>query len=335
VTVYGIDVGSYQAGIDMAQVAREGFVFVFAKVGQGAGTGKVTGYGQSLNPAWPAQRDGARKAGLLLAGYWYVGNTESPASQAARCKAALGDTSIPLALDWEDASGAWSTFLAVLAAFRAAGLRVVLGYCPQWYGTAHGMTDFAATGLALWSSRYPATAPGAASVLYQAVPASYWAGYAGTPVTVLQYADSATVAGMTVDADAYAGTRDQLAALLLGGSGAASTPTPSIPREDTVAIVAGSWPAGTNIRQHITCPVGKNYVYKGGWFSLSTDWADATGVQVTFIGGRKPLGGSPTTPATLTAGDRQPLPIPDGTESISVVYTAPNPIGYSIELWTG
>lgn len=330
-TIFGIDVGSYQAGIDMTEVAREGFQFVLAKVGQGAGAGKST-WGQSLNPAWPAQRDGARAAGLLLAGYWYIGNTESSASQAARCKAALGDTTIPLALDWEDASGEWSTFLGVLAAFRAAGLRPVLGYCPKWYGDAHGMNNFAGTGLALWSSRYPTTKPGAASTLYENVPSSYWTGYAGSAVTVLQFADSAQVAGMTVDANAYPGTRDQFAALL----GATAT----TPREDDMAIMTGSWPAGTNVKQHLTCPVGRPFLYKAGWFSLSCGWADAMAVTVTFIGARKSDGSrtylpGPTCPFVLPYDDRRPFRIPDGTEAISVVYTATGPVGWSLELMAG
>ncbi len=226
--LFGIDVGSFQAGIDMGRVKVEGFDFVFAKVGQGAGQGANGTYGRSLNPAWVAQRDGARAAGLLLAGYWYVGNTETPGSQAARCAAALGDPALPLALDWEDASGDWVNFLAVLAAFRAAGLNVKFGYCPAWYGNAHGMpaNGLAAAGLALWSSRYPSTNPGPASVLYQAVPASYWAGYAGVPVTVLQFAETAQVAGMTVDADAFLGTREQLAELL-GAVPAPPAPAPA------------------------------------------------------------------------------------------------------------
>ena len=282
-TIFGVDVGSYQAGIDMTQVAREGFDFVLAKVGQGAGigepdknSGRRANYGQSLNPAWPGQRDGARAAGMLLAGYWYIGNTEAPESQAARCRAALGDLTIPLALDWEDASGEWSNFLQVLAAFRAANLRVELGYCPNWYATAHGMINFPGTGLALWSSRYPSMTPGYASTLYQDVPASYWTGYAGSPVTILQFAASSQIASHTVDADAYQGTRDQLAALL-GYSTAPTTPAPVptaqpgvtrlIKEGSTVLLPATPCPAdpSSNPRTWETADIAIAIPPIGGW----------------------------------------------------------------------
>jgi hypothetical protein len=50
---------------------------------------------------------------------------------------------------------------------------------------------------------------------YDAVPASYWNGYGGLGVTVLQFTSSARVAGhQPVDGNAYIGTREQLAAVL-------------------------------------------------------------------------------------------------------------------------
>lgn len=202
--IFGPDVSHYQAGIDLKRAASEGLQFILAKVSQGAA---------SHDPAWPANRDNAHAAGLLLCGYHYV-TTDAPAKQAANCKAALGDTSIPLALDWEANGGNWANFMAVLNAFRAAGLNVRLAYCPRWYWQQQGSPNMAAAALPLWSSRYPSTGSGSPSSLYNHVPANYWDGYGGLDVGLLQFSDHASIAGMSTDCSAYRGNRDQLAALL-------------------------------------------------------------------------------------------------------------------------
>lgn len=205
--IFGPDLSHYQQGEDLAQVAAEGCAFVIGKVSQGA---------SSRDPAWPTWRDCAPQHGLLLIGYHMI-TGDPPAAQAANCKAALGDPSIPLALDWEASggSGTFANFLAVLAAFRAAGLNVRLAYCPRWYWEQQGSPDMSKAGLPLWSSRY-VTATGTPAAVYQAVTAAQWAGYGGLSVGLVQFSDRATIAGRAVDCSAFNGTRAQLAALLGG-----------------------------------------------------------------------------------------------------------------------
>jgi len=226
-TLLGPDVSGYQAGIDMGQVAAEGHAFVLAKVSQGSGY---------RSPAWVAHRDGARAHGLLLAGYHFI-DTSDAAAQAANCKAALGDTTIPLALDWESGSGDWPNFCAVLDAFRGAGLNVRLAYCPRWYWQAQGSPDMSTVGLPLWSSRY-VTATGAPTSIYQSVSANQWVGYGGLGVGLVQFTDKATIAGMAIDCSAFGGTRDELAALLgAPASTSVAAPTPSPHGDDPMAFV--------------------------------------------------------------------------------------------------
>ena len=115
-------------------------------------------------------------------------------------------------------------------------------------------------------------------------------------------------------------------------------PAPAVPQEDDVAFQSGSWPAGTGVRQTLPCPVGPNFAHHSGYLSLGVGWADATDVQVVFVGGRHGdgtrayLGG--VGPLTLPYDDRRPLAIPSGTELISLVYTSANPVGWSLELFT-
>lgn len=220
--IFGIDVSSYQQGIDMRRARAEGVEFCIAKVTEG------TSY---RSPAWPAQRDQARAAGMLLAGYHYC-RTGNPAGEAAACKAWLGDISIPVMLDWEQGSGNIANLIVTLNAFRTAGLRVVLGYLPRWYWQQTGGGDLRPLGVALVSSRYPSAALGVPAQIYRYVTQDTWSGYGGLNPTILQFTDRATVAGVQVDANAFLGTRDQLATLLGAGAVSHFEPTASIPEDD-------------------------------------------------------------------------------------------------------
>lgn len=210
--LFGVDLSSHQSGINLEGIRAEGFDFAFCKISQGAGY---------RSPDWPRQRDTARQSGLILAGYHYVDGAD-PAAQAANCKAWIGDTTIPVALDCEANGGDISHYHAILDAFAAAGLRVALSYLPHWYWQQIGSPDL--RGIPpLWSSRYPGgTRAAYASQLYQAVGAQHWAGYGGASVAVLQFTASAVVQGLHVDANAFPGSRDELLALLTG-----TTPTPA------------------------------------------------------------------------------------------------------------
>jgi hypothetical protein len=220
VTLFGIDVSNYQAGIDLGAACAEGVEFVIAKTTQGGGY---------RSPAWPEQRDGARKVGMLLAGYHYV--TADPAgAQAANCAGWLGDRSIGVALDWEAPGVTPARFAEVLDAFRAAGVAVVLAYVPRWYWAQVGSPDLRQFGVPLWSSRYPTRAAGLPSSIYagitDATRAGGWTGYGGRDVALWQFTDRASVANRQVDANAYRGTRAELAALFCP---APSTPPPPAP----------------------------------------------------------------------------------------------------------
>jgi hypothetical protein len=290
VTIFGPDLSHYQDGVDLARVAAEGHVFVIGKVSQGSG---------SRDPLWPRWRDGAREHGLLLAGYHYI-DTSDPARQAANCAGWVGDRSIPLALDWEQGGGNWANFLAVLAAFRAAGLHVALAYCPRWYWQQQGSPDMSKAGLPLWSSRYPTTQPGAPAALYRAVTDAHWAGYGGLPVGLLQFSEAAQIAGHTTDCSAFNGTRDQLAALLGGG------PPSDLSKENDVVITPLPVTYFPDGRFRIAAKVETDQIgsalFKHMWISYSALWGDATVAVTPLAGDGSVLPGGIGSPA-------QPVPI--------------------------
>lgn len=282
-TVFGPDLSNYQADIDLGAVASAGCDFVIGKITEGA---------SYRNPAWPKHRDAARAHGLLIAGYHFLSN-DPPAQQAANCKAWIGDTGIPVALDWENGGGNWSNFLGVLAAFRDAGLHVILAYAPRWYWQAQGSPDISAAGIPLWSSRYPTTAPGAISRLYAAVTDTHWAGYGGADVALLQFADSAQIGGHIVDCSAFRGTRDQLAALFNAapapGPAATSTTRRNRTGEDSEMFIETPAPADGAAKsdwpsKRISfgfdpingwggrCVIKAHWGFPGGWITEALWW---------------------------------------------------------------
>lgn len=201
-TIFGIDIANFQEGLDLSLVKDEGFDFVWAKVSEGD---------SFRDWCWPGFRDDARACGLLIAGYHYV-RTGSADAQADLFCDQLGDNSIPAMLDFEDGSGDIDNFWAVHDALTARGIHVALSYIPRWYWQRIGSPDISGVPTLIQSSYVGGSGP--AMALYPGDDADHWDGFGGRTVDILQFTDAATVGGMQVDANAFRGTRAQLAALL-------------------------------------------------------------------------------------------------------------------------
>jgi hypothetical protein len=202
---FGLDISHHQdPGLDLARCRREGIEFVFIKASEGAA---------HLDSEFGANLVEARAAGLLVGAYHYVRGDASAAAQVANV-ARVVPRDVPVIPDVEANSGGIALVRDVVAQLRAAGYTVPLTYLPRWYWQQIGSPSLA--GLPpLWSSRYPDNIVGSIADEWAAVPASYWDGYGGLPVAVLQFTSSARIAGyQPLDTNAYRGTRVQLAALL-------------------------------------------------------------------------------------------------------------------------
>ncbi|MFL6118628.1 glycoside hydrolase family 25 protein [Actinophytocola sp.] len=202
---FGLDISHHQdLGLDLAQCRGEGIEFVFMKSSEGA---------SFVDSAFAANLAEARKAGLLVAAYHYVRSNASAAAQVANV-ARVVPRDVPVIPDVEANSGGIALVREFVDRLRAAGYRVPLSYIPRWYWQQLGSPSLA--GLPpLWSSRYPDNVVGSLLDEWADVPASYWTGYGGLDVAVLQFTSSVRVAGhQPIDANAYRGTRGQLAALL-------------------------------------------------------------------------------------------------------------------------
>lgn len=207
---FGLDISHHQdLGLDLAQCRREGVEFVFLKSTEGA---------SFYDPEFGANLAEARRAGLLVAAYHYVRGNVSAAAQVGAVLQ-LVPRDVPVIPDVEAGSGDVAVTREVVRQLRAVGYTVPLTYLPRWYWQQLGSPDL--RGLPpLWSSRYPDNVVDSIAGEWADVPAHYWIGYGGLDVAVLQFTSSARIAGhQPLDANAYRGTRDQLAALLSNTGG--------------------------------------------------------------------------------------------------------------------
>lgn len=219
--IWGVDISGWQAGIDLAQVQREGFAAVIIKATEGSGY---------TSPAYVEQRDAARAAGLRVMAYHYVLASSSPAEQVDRYARVEPDRSVPVMLDHEQRSGDAGVLRAVHDEFVRRGYRVALVYLPRWYWDGIGRPDL--SGLPpLMASHYGADQPGYASALYPGDTSPGWAPYGGNAPIVLQFTQRARVAGLQIDAWAFRGDLAALDALF-------AAPTQEVPTMSDAQAVA-------------------------------------------------------------------------------------------------
>jgi len=206
VTLFGIDISNFQPGIDLYQVAEEGFSWVEAKVSEGD---------YYRDPTWAVNKTAAAAAELPILGYHYAAAACAPDSQVQTFLAHGGGGQVMI--DFEDNSGTIDDLWALIEAFNAAGVHVAATYLPRWYWAQIGRPDLSQVP-GLVSSNY---VPGRdfAATLYDAAGGDDgpgWAAYGGGVPQIWQFSDSAQVAGIPVDVNAFQGTHSDLVALLTG-----------------------------------------------------------------------------------------------------------------------
>lgn len=204
--IFGLDVSHHQPMLDWPRAWKEGVRFAIVKATEGS---------TFQDPDFNAHVTGARNAGMTVAAYHYVKSNVTAAAQVANVVRTVppGMAVIP---DIEANSGGVALARDVVKRLEAAGYDVPFMYLPRWYWVQIGSPSLA--GLpTLWSSRYPDTVHGTIPEEYADVPATYWVGYGGLTVGILQFTSSAKVAGYEpLDANAYPGTIEQLTALFSG-----------------------------------------------------------------------------------------------------------------------
>jgi hypothetical protein len=188
---------STQSAINfLKQLVPEGFSGICHKVSEGS---------YYEDPYWPAVKQWCAANGFPLIGYHYV-SADDPAAQARTWLDNNGGTLAML--DWEHNGGDRANLIAVVGAFNAAGIGVQLGYYPRWYWSEQGGGDLSGLANALVSSAYH-DGTGYASTIYTSSGGDSgdgWKPYGGASPAAWQFTNSADVAGLIVDCNAYQGT---------------------------------------------------------------------------------------------------------------------------------
>lgn len=209
---FGLDISHHQdLSLDLRRARADGCEFVFIKAGEG---------GSMVDDEFAPNLAEARAAGQLPVAYWFIRSNATAAAHVALMRRVV-PLDVPVIPDVETAADGSKPSLAharaCLDAIRAAGYRVPLSYIPLWYWRDVWSRPSLAGWPPLWSSRYPDMVVGTLADEWADVPASYWTGYGGLDVAVLQFTSSARIAGyQPLDANAFRGTRAELAALLGG-----------------------------------------------------------------------------------------------------------------------
>lgn len=309
-TIFGPDVSSYQAGLDLSQ--SNDVSFVIAKTTEG------TYY---TDTAYPGFRNQAARLDIPFIWYHFL-TTEPAADQVRHTLTGVGDPHLPGMLDAEPSArgGApsWSKIMDYATKALDEGLNLRLIYLPHWYWQELGspdLTDLTRLGLHLVSSAYVDHGyPGAGG--------TGWKPYGGLTPLIWQYTDNQD----SVDYNAYQGTVDELKSLLYKTS-----------QGDDMAITfaSGQLNSGTGATT-ILCPPPPNGAnWSNVWVSLGSDFGDAhLRIAAHTHGTGWKVIGNFVVPST---GDRvNPFggPAPTGLQKLSIVRTAGSenvPVGWLIE----
>ena len=226
----------------LSQLASEGFAGVVHKVSEG---------NYYRDPYWPTVQTWCQQNDLPVLGYHYV-TTDDPTQQAANYLAAGGSRLVMF--DFEANSGDIDNFWSVVDGFNNANVGVQLAYIPQWYWEQIGSPDLSqlpGNDIDLVSSNYPG-GNGYASVIYESCGGDTgpgWAPYGGVTPSAWQFTPGATIAGITVDCNAYLGTD---IGVLFGTSmppapkpvpnpvPVAPAPLPNLPTDDSIFTAASA-----------------------------------------------------------------------------------------------
>lgn len=240
--LWGVDVASFQQGIDMHRVAREGYSFCVVKATEGPYR-DGSGY---LNPEYRRQFDGAREAGMIVGSYHFL--VETPVKpQVDLFLRTIGDPRGQLIMVDYEAYAEPYAYLSptedTLREFvrelkKRVGRHPILLYSGQGYWEEHPANGpVGDMGVVTWDASYPYhPEAGLGSVLYHRALADgfgWGKAWGDQEPMIWQFSANGLVAGMQIDVNAFRGSRGELRAL--------SAPAPTEPPAPQKPPEAPAW----------------------------------------------------------------------------------------------
>jgi len=204
-TIFGPDLSSFQDGVNVTELDQQ---FVICKCTEG------TYYTDADYPGWLLQ---ATKASKFFVPYHFISD-ENPDAQAKHVAQKIGNTALPLMIDFEPEGNFKPTLQQLVALADACfrvGLHVALVYLPHWYHQQLGspsLSELDSRGISLVSSEYPGGSG------YPGDNANGWKPYGDMTPLIYQFTDAAPVQGRGVDMNAFRGSTAALAAKLTLGA---------------------------------------------------------------------------------------------------------------------
>jgi glycosyl hydrolase family 25 len=234
VTIHFPDLSHFRPGVPLAGVAA-----LLTKATQGV---------DNVDPTYAGYKAQATADGVIFAGFHYV-TTDDVQAQAAHAFAVIGPD-VPAMWDFEKGGGTVAHMYGVHDAYVALGGTATLGYAPHWYLESLGspsITGFKPRGLALISSAYTGYSDTGEG----------WNGYGGMTPTIWQYTDAGDCNGHSVDMNAFKGSLDELAAVIMGDLLMAMAWTDDVvPNPGDRADSPGHTPPGTNPTTQVAFALG-------------------------------------------------------------------------------
>lgn len=207
-TMFGIDVSNHQGAFDFAAAAAEGFTFATHKISEGTW----------CDPMWPrARAEMQQHFPHRWGGYVYCRVGTDPNAEADTAIRHAGGPCM-LQIDYEDMdrNGSLDDLTARIAAFLARGFTLLPIYLPRWYWHSRmGSPDLSGLPVGIWNSHY-VQGTGYASDLYPGDDHPGWDPMGGKPVEILQFSESAAVAGRHIDVNAIRGGESALTEIFGG-----------------------------------------------------------------------------------------------------------------------
>ena len=204
-TLYGLDVSSYNPNLPIATLKSQGYSFLSARCV----------IGNVKDTQYPIFRDAAKKADLLFAAYVFIHTAISPSTLATLTRAYIGDPTIPIMIDWENDGTSVPSIADALHtydALKAAGLNPVSLYTYKGYWSARGEPNLTVRPWKLIGADFALNPSGYASAIYPGDNSPRWQGYGGLPKSILQFGSKIKISGYSgyLDGDAYKGSLAQL-----------------------------------------------------------------------------------------------------------------------------